>query len=233
MRLARKRLTSQLVYHLRELRLNNALSFLLNLSTDEDPVQLLKDAGRQFVPMDPSPPLASGTPTPTKSEVKLSSMIRLPIDKILQEVQTESWYKDQVLYRRTFEPQLARHGTLDPPISKVISQALLDSRKINTFYSHQAEAIQEVRAGRNVVVSTSTASGKSLIYQVPLLEALERDPSATAIFVYPTKVRAMQSGAAIAIAHSNGPGIGSRSESLSGAVDLFLRRPESFGGSHV
>jgi len=65
----------------------------------------------------------------------------------------------------------------------------MDSRKISTFYSHQARAIEEIRSGRNVVVSTSTASGKSVVYQVPLLMALERDLDSKAIFVYPTKVR--------------------------------------------
>lgn len=157
-------------------------------------MQLLKDAGRHFVPVDPSTPLGSGQATPNNVQLEGGPLptTRLPIDKVLQEVQTESWYKDQVLYRQTFDPQEARHGILNPPPSQVIRQALLDSRKIDTFYSHQAEAIQELRAGRNVVVSTSTASGKSLIYQVPLLEALERDPSATAIFVYPTKVRAVE-----------------------------------------
>ncbi|KAH6918791.1 DEAD/H helicase [Coprinopsis sp. MPI-PUGE-AT-0042] len=174
-------------------------NFLLKLSSDEDPVQLLKDAGRHFVPLDPSTPVGSGAATPnnSKPDVEPSSRTRLPIDEVLQEIHGESWYKDQILYRRTFDPQEARHGTLNPPTSEVVSQALLDSRKINTFYSHQAEAIQEIRAGRNVVVSTSTASGKSLIYQVPLLEALERDPSATAVFVYPTKALAQDQKASL------------------------------------
>lgn len=55
---------------------------------------------------------------------------------------------------------------LDPPISETISNAILKSRNIRSLYCHQAAAINAIRDGKNVIVSTSTASGKSLIYQV-------------------------------------------------------------------
>lgn len=77
---------------------------------------------------------------------------------------------------------------LDEPLSPTIQVALKDSRNISSLYSHQVTAINAIGHGKNVIVSTSTASGKSVIYQVPLLRFLEEDPEATAIFVYPTKV---------------------------------------------
>jgi ATP-dependent helicase YprA (DUF1998 family) len=77
---------------------------------------------------------------------------------------------------------------LDPPLSDTIIQALHSSRNITSLYSHQVEAISAIHRGRNVIVSTATASGKSVIYQVPLLRFLEEDRESTAIFVYPTKV---------------------------------------------
>jgi DEAD/DEAH box helicase domain-containing protein len=77
---------------------------------------------------------------------------------------------------------------LDPPLSDNIIQALQSSRKITSLYSHQVEAISAIHRGRNVIVSTATASGKSVIYQVPLLRFLEEDRESTALFVYPTKV---------------------------------------------
>lgn len=52
----------------------------------------------------------------------------------------------------------------------------------------QAAAIDALLGGHNVVVSTSTASGKSLCYMVPVLEALAADRDACALFMYPTKV---------------------------------------------
>lgn len=77
---------------------------------------------------------------------------------------------------------------LDPPLSPTISAALNASRGITSLYSHQATAVGAVALGKHVVVSTSTASGKSVIYQIPALRFLEATPEATAVFIYPTKV---------------------------------------------
>lgn len=57
-------------------------------------------------------------------------------------------------------------GTVYPPLSDSIRTALRDARKISTLYTHQAVAIAALSQGKNVIVSTSTASGKSVIYQV-------------------------------------------------------------------
>jgi DEAD/DEAH box helicase domain-containing protein len=61
---------------------------------------------------------------------------------------------------------------------------------ITSLYRHQAEAYELVRAGRHVVVATGTASGKSLCYQLPLVERLLRDDKATALYLAPTKALA-------------------------------------------
>jgi DEAD/DEAH box helicase domain-containing protein len=63
----------------------------------------------------------------------------------------------------------------------------LASRGVTALYSHQAEAIQHVRAGDDVVVVTPTASGKSLCYLLPTLQALADDPTARALYLFPTK----------------------------------------------
>lgn len=63
----------------------------------------------------------------------------------------------------------------------------LESRGITSLYSHQAAAIEAVRAGEDVVVVTPTASGKSLCYLVPTLQALAADPTARALYLFPTK----------------------------------------------
>src|SRR6185295_13438720 len=63
----------------------------------------------------------------------------------------------------------------------------LGSRGIDRLYSHQAEAIEAVRAGRDTVVVTPTASGKSLCYMLPTLQAVADDPAARALFLFPTK----------------------------------------------
>jgi len=73
-------------------------------------------------------------------------------------------------------------GWLDPRIG-----AALDRRGIEDLYTHQAEALAAVRAGRDVCVVTPTASGKSLCYELPVLQALADDPSARALWLFPTK----------------------------------------------
>ncbi len=60
-------------------------------------------------------------------------------------------------------------------------------RGIELPWSHQLAAAELVHAGRNVVVSTGTASGKSLAYQLPILNALVSDPRARVLYLSPTK----------------------------------------------
>ena len=68
--------------------------------------------------------------------------------------------------------------------------ALLRRRGIASPYRHQAEAIARVRAGRNVVVVTPTASGKTLCYNVPVLDTMLKEPNARALYLFPTKALA-------------------------------------------
>ncbi|MGH8903344.1 MAG: DEAD/DEAH box helicase [Egibacteraceae bacterium] len=84
--------------------------------------------------------------------------------------------------------QPARYGQLSPPLPAVLQQ-FLDDRGIQ-LYRHQVAAIEHVRAGRNVVLATPTASGKTLAFNLPVFARLERDPQATALYLYPTKALA-------------------------------------------
>jgi DEAD/DEAH box helicase domain-containing protein len=74
----------------------------------------------------------------------------------------------------------------------------LASRGIDQLYTHQADAIDAVHAGEDVVVVTPTASGKSLCYTVPVLQALADDPAARALFIFPTKALGQDQVAAFA-----------------------------------
>src|SRR5579862_4536324 len=66
----------------------------------------------------------------------------------------------------------------------------LTARGIERLYSHQAEAIEYAVARRNVVVVTPTASGKTLCYNLPVLNGLLADPQARAMYLFPTKALA-------------------------------------------
>ncbi|MBP6716552.1 MAG: DEAD/DEAH box helicase, partial [Acidobacteria bacterium] len=63
-------------------------------------------------------------------------------------------------------------------------------RGIDQLYSHQAEAVDHAMHGRNVVIVTPTASGKTLCYNVPVLDAILKDPASRALYLFPTKALA-------------------------------------------
>ena len=66
----------------------------------------------------------------------------------------------------------------------------LAGRGVEQLYTHQAEAFEHVLAGRNVVTITPTASGKTLCYNAPVLNAILKDPSTRALYLFPTKALA-------------------------------------------
>ena len=68
--------------------------------------------------------------------------------------------------------------------------AALASRGVEQLYTHQAEAIEHALAGRHTVVITPTASGKTLCYNAPVLDAILKDPSSRALYLFPTKALA-------------------------------------------
>lgn len=84
--------------------------------------------------------------------------------------------------------RMARLGSLSGPLPEAL-QAYLDNRGIE-LWSHQVETIEAVRGGNDVILSTSTASGKTLAFNLPVLERLALDSRATALFVYPMKALA-------------------------------------------
>jgi DEAD/DEAH box helicase domain-containing protein len=67
---------------------------------------------------------------------------------------------------------------------------VLAARGIERLYTHQRHAIEHVLAGRNVVITTPTASGKTLCYNAPVLSRILRDRSARALYLFPTKALA-------------------------------------------
>ena len=80
------------------------------------------------------------------------------------------------------EPALAPELPLHPALAPV-----LRARGIHALYRHQARAIEALRAGRDVALATPTASGKSLVYALPALEACLEDPEARTLLLFPLR----------------------------------------------
>ena len=80
----------------------------------------------------------------------------------------------------------AEFAPLPPDLRPELAEALA-GRGIDRLYTHQAAAYDHVRAGRHLVVVTPTASGKTLCYNLPILQRLLEHPSSRALYVFPTK----------------------------------------------
>jgi DEAD/DEAH box helicase domain-containing protein len=87
-------------------------------------------------------------------------------------------------------PALSAHYTPIPETLDARLKQTLAGRGIGRLYSHQGEAIEHAVAGRNVVVITPTASGKTLCYNAPVLNAILQDASSRALYLFPTKALA-------------------------------------------
>ena len=88
--------------------------------------------------------------------------------------------------------EAARSGTAEPfpdDLDPGVASALV-GRGITALYRHQAEAWEALRAGGHAIVTTSTASGKSLGFNLPVLDLLAREPKSRALYLYPTKALA-------------------------------------------
>lgn len=107
----------------------------------------------------------------------------------LRQVEKLPDYRGQVVHVEYLPARKARYGELDRPLPPVLESALRDLGA-GRLYSHQAQAINAVRAGQHVILSTGTASGKTLAYNLPVLEVLLADPRARALYLFPTKALA-------------------------------------------
>jgi len=108
---------------------------------------------------------------------------------LLRQITQSARYEGQIVHVATQEPREAKFGDIDPALPSPLAQAL-EHEGIPQLYCHQAAAVEVVRSGRDAVIATGTASGKTLCYNLPIAEAMVADPSATALYVFPAKALA-------------------------------------------
>ena len=82
---------------------------------------------------------------------------------------------------------------LDPRVASA-----LVANGVTALYRHQAETWEAAQRGENVVVTTGTASGKSLAFNLPVLDAIAREPKTRALYLYPTKALAQDQARSLA-----------------------------------
>jgi DEAD/DEAH box helicase domain-containing protein len=102
---------------------------------------------------------------------------------------------ERLVHDDLYEPRPPRRVDVPADLGPQV-KAALEQAGIDALYEHQAEAIEAAFAGPTII-TTGTASGKSLCFQVPTLEVLTSDPAARALYLYPTKALAQDQARAL------------------------------------
>ncbi len=109
--------------------------------------------------------------------------------EFLNQLKEEGFYEDQLIHVERIGARRAGYASLKRPLLRSLVEAI-KAGGTPRLYTHQAKAIDAVRDGQHVAVATSTASGKTLCYNVPVLEAIAQNSQTRAIYLFPTKALA-------------------------------------------
>ncbi len=104
---------------------------------------------------------------------------------------------EEIAYHGVEPPRDARTEPLPDDLDPRVASALV-ATGVTSLYRHQAETWVAASRGDNVVVTTGTASGKSLAFNLPVLDAIAREPKTRALYLYPTKALAQDQARALA-----------------------------------
>lgn len=107
------------------------------------------------------------------------------MDEILSRLRNDPRFRDRLVHVEVLPARDPVRGTLSEALPGPL-QRYLEKKKFE-LYSHQAQAADALAAGANVIITTPTASGKTLAYTVPIFREMIADPKAAALFLYPTK----------------------------------------------
>jgi DEAD/DEAH box helicase domain-containing protein len=86
-----------------------------------------------------------------------------PVAEVVESLRRDERLGGQLVGAEILPASARRDGQVDPPLEPAVARAL-EARGIDALWSHQAEALDAARAGRDVLVTTPTASGKSLVF---------------------------------------------------------------------
>ncbi len=107
----------------------------------------------------------------------------------LQHLTAQPTYAGQIAHIEHIPPRDANCAELDKPLVSNL-QDCLNEHGLLPLYTHQVEAVNSARNGMNVMVSTSSASGKTLCYNIPVLQTILTEPASNALYLFPTKALA-------------------------------------------
>ncbi|MGF7030617.1 DEAD/DEAH box helicase domain-containing protein [Paenibacillus mucilaginosus] len=111
------------------------------------------------------------------------------IDEMLDLIRSTPEIMNQVSYWHTIPPREGAYEPFPDGLHPQLAEALA-ARGVSQLYTHQAQSFREVAKGRHVVTVTPTASGKTLCYNLPVVQGILTDESARALYLFPTKALA-------------------------------------------
>jgi DEAD/DEAH box helicase domain-containing protein len=111
------------------------------------------------------------------------------LPELLTDLRADVGFMNNVMAWRTQPARSARYAPYPAALHPVL-QETLTHRGIAQLYTHQAQAVELALTGQHVIVVTPTASGKTLCYNLPVLHNLLTDPTARALYLFPTKALA-------------------------------------------
>ncbi|MFC1901780.1 DEAD/DEAH box helicase [Chloroflexota bacterium] len=107
----------------------------------------------------------------------------------LHHLETQPAYDGQIAHIEYIPARAASYGETDEPLTGGLQDCLV-KHGLSPLYAHQAAAVNGARRGRNVMVATSSASGKTLCYNIAVMQALLTEPGSRALYLFPTKALA-------------------------------------------
>ncbi|MCA9174199.1 MAG: DEAD/DEAH box helicase [Planctomycetales bacterium] len=113
----------------------------------------------------------------------------MDVEQFLGRLRSSRRYHGQLTHVEHLAAREGRFASPSQPLPDAVSR-LLSAAGIDALYSHQAAALDAARAGRDWVVVSGTASGKTLCYNLPILEASVENPGARTLYLFPTKALA-------------------------------------------
>jgi DEAD/DEAH box helicase domain-containing protein len=111
------------------------------------------------------------------------------LDEYITALKNYKGFSGDIVCHRTIAPTPAVHAQQPVEFENDLS-FLLDELGIDQLYAHQKSAIEKILKGIHTVVATPTASGKSLIYNLPVIDRLITDPDSHALYLFPFKALA-------------------------------------------
>jgi DEAD/DEAH box helicase domain-containing protein len=116
--------------------------------------------------------------------------------EVIESLRNDDDFMRNVTHWEVIPPRPGRFEKLPPGLNPLISDGLR-SRGIGRLYSHQAQAFERSLAGDDLVIVTPTASGKTLSYNLPVLQTILAGPDARALYLFPTKALSQDQQAAL------------------------------------